>query len=296
MTQAAADAWTIGRLLTWTREFLASRSVDEPRLSAELLLASALECRKIDLYTRFDQVPPVDRIERFRALVRDAGRHTPIAYLIGRKEFYSLEFEVSPAVLIPRPETELIVEHAVALARQLGADPFHVLDIGTGSGCIAIAIARFVPAARVIATDVSPEALDVAARNAARLGVAERITFVHADAVDVPPETRPVGAFHVIASNPPYIAEDAIASLPANVRDFEPRIALAGGAEGLTVLRRIAQGARSLLTRGGRCCVEVASGQHDAVARLFEDAGWRRVATARDGAGIERMLAFESHA
>lgn len=292
MTQATTPDWTVGRLLDWTRGFLAEKRIDEPRLSAELLLAHALACRKIDLYTRFEQRPAPPQVAAFRELVRRAAAQEPIAYLVGHKEFYSIDLLVSPAVLIPRPETELLVEAAVMHCRAAGHERCDVLDLGTGSGCVAIAVARLVPGAAVVATDVSPDALDVARRNVERLALAERVRLAVADGPDLPAELRPAAGFDLILCNPPYIAEPHRAALPANVRDYEPALALFGGADGLSLIRRLAAGAGALLAPSGRLLLEVADGQADAVAALFTETGWRHERTTPDAAGIPRMLAF----
>ena len=183
---ASGVTWTIGRLLTWTKEHFEACGVGEPRLSAEILLAEAIGCRRIDLYARFDQEPTADQRAAFRGAVQAAAEHQPIAYLVGHKEFYSLDFKVTPDVLIPRPETELAVERALAWCGDDQRERYEVLDIGTGSGCIAITIAKRQPAAHVLAVDISEPALAVARENAARHGVAERVRCVRADMLDLP--------------------------------------------------------------------------------------------------------------
>jgi len=292
MAETQTATWTIGRLLQWTQGYLSEKGLDDPRLSAELLLASALGCRKIELYTRFDQTPAAGQVERFRELVREAAGHKPIAYLVGRKEFYSLEFLVTPDVLIPRPETELLVEQAVMALRAGKRETGQVWDIGTGSGCAAVAIAKLHPAARVVASDVSALALAVARQNAERHGVLDRVTMVEADAAEIPAELVPAGGFDVMVSNPPYIAESHRASLPANVREYEPALALFGGADGLAVIRKIAAGGLAKLAAGGRAFVEVADGQSEAAAAVFVGAGWAHRDTLKDGAGIPRVLSL----
>jgi release factor glutamine methyltransferase len=293
MADTTTQTWTIGRLLGWTHGFLTDKGLDEPRLAAELLLAAALDCRKIDLYTRFEQIPTAEQVDRFRALVRDAAAQKPIAYLVGHKEFYSLDFLVTPDVLIPRPETELLVEQAVAVARSRPDEPIRVLDIGTGSGCVAVAIAKLAQLVRVVATDVSPAALEIARTNAARNGVADRVDFVEADAAALPFERVQAGGFDVLVANPPYIAESARATLPVNVRDYEPHVALFGGPDGLDVIRRIAAGGRGLLAAHGRAFIEVADGQHERAAAVFIAAGWALIGVLPDAAGIPRVLALE---
>ena len=198
------EPWTIRRLLEWTQAWLGGKGVDQPRLSAELLLAHALDCQKIDLYLRFEEQPAVEQTAHFRELVKEAATLKPIAYLTGAKEFYSLEFEVTPDVLIPRPETEALVGRAIELAQGARQRPYRALEIGTGSGCIAVAVAHYAPTAEFVATDISAAALAVAARNVERHGLAGRIRLVQADGLDLPAELVPAGGFHLMVSNPPY--------------------------------------------------------------------------------------------
>jgi release factor glutamine methyltransferase len=286
--------WTIARLLSWTRGYLERHAVADPRLSGEVLLAHSLGCRRIDLYARFDSVPPADVLERFRGLVRRGARHEPVAYLVGIKEFYSLAFRVTPAVLIPRPETETLVECVLDHCAKTGYEAPSILDLGTGSGCIAVALLHQIPEARAVAGDISADALTIARENAERHGVAERCVFVEADRLDLPGEVLPPGGFDVIVSNPPYIAAAEVPALEPAVRNFEPMIALSDQGDGLCLHRSIAAGAAGLLAPGGVVAVEVAAGQASRVAELFEGCGWRRRETRRDRvAGHERVLVFE---
>lgn len=287
--------WSIGRLLSWTTEYLGRAGLEEPRLCTELLLAHALGCRKIELYTRFEQIPEDGRRAAFRDLVRRAAAHEPIAYLVGHKEFYSLDFEVSPAVLIPRPETELLVDKVVEHCRGLGDRPVRLLDLGTGSGCIAVAILSRVPQATAVASDVSPEALAVARRNAERHGLGGRVTFIEADGLRLPADIRNGDGrdggdgFEVLVSNPPYVAEREWSSLPPEVREYEPRTALAGGEDGLAFYRWIAAEGHEVLARGGSVWLELGDGQRDAVVELFRVTGrygvggcWRDAGRSQD--------------
>ena len=292
MAETTTQIWTIGQLLSWTQGFLSDKGVEDARLAAELLLASALGCGRVDLYTRFEQVPAAEQIDRFRELVREAAGHKPIAYLTGHREFYSLDFLVTPDVLVPRPETEILVEQAIAAVRGLDRAA-HVLDIGTGSGCVAIAIAKLSSAVRMVATDISAAALAVAKRNAERNKVDDRITFLEADAADIASGYVPQGGFDVMVANPPYIAATDRDRLPVGIREFEPAIALFGGADGIDVIRRIAAGGRRLLAPGGRAFIEMADGQHERVAAVFGDAGWMIRGVLPDGAGVLRVLALE---
>lgn len=291
---SSQEEWTIGRLLNWTKSHFESRSLDEPRLAAELLLAQALGCKRIELYTRFDEMPPADQRAAYRELVVAAADHKPIAYLIGHREFYSLDFLVTPDVLIPRPETELLVELALDWCKQAPRERHELLDIGTGSGCIAITIAKRQPAVRAVATDVSPTALQVAARNAERHAVSSRVRFVQADMLDLPPDAVPAGGFDLILSNPPYIPQADRDSLPANIRDYEPSVALFGGLDGLDFYRRIGAGVHRLLRPGGVLSVELGCGQASAVEGIFASASpaLRLLGRHRDLSGIHRALQF----
>ena len=292
-TTATQAPWTIERLLTWTRGHFQSKGLDEPRLAAELLLAQALGCRKIELYTRFDQVPAGPELDRFRQSVKAAAQGEPIAYLIGRKEFYSLDFEVTPDVLIPRPETELLIEESLVVCKALGVEQPAILDLCTGSGCIAVTLAKRLPAARITASDVSPGALAVAGRNAAKHGVESRIAFIESDMLDLPAGAIPSGGFDLIVSNPPYVSRDHPDGLADDVRKYEPALALFGGADGLDAYRRIAAGARAALKPTGRLLVEIGRGQMSAVVEILSrETGLAHLGTRRDGAGIDRALSF----
>lgn len=299
MTEPATtstEPWSIGRLLTWTRDYFQSKGLDEPRLAAELLLAKTLECRKIELYTRFDLVPAAEQLAAFRTLVKAAAADEPIAYLIGHKEFYSLDIEVTPAVLIPRPETELLVELALAWCREHPRDRYDILDVGTGSGCIGVTLAVRQSAALVVATDCSAEALAVAGRNADRHGVGDRVQTVEADMLSLGADVAPTGGFDIVVSNPPYVAESRPESLAEDVRRYEPATALFAGPDGLEAFRRIAADVDGLLRQGGTVIVEIGRGQEDDVqAIMAETAGLTCVGRHRDLAGIIRGLQFERH-
>jgi len=266
-----SESWTVLRLLTWTTEFLKQRGSDSPRLDAEVLLAAAKGCERIMLYAAFDEVVAEDIRTRFRALVKRRADGEPVAYLVGQREFYSLRLKVTPDVLIPRPETEFVVIAALdhlqrgqrSEVRGQNEAPLtsdhcslapRVADVGTGSGAIAVAVAKHAPAARVTAIDTSPAALAVARENAASHGVADRIEFVEGDLLaGLPPEP----AFAVIASNPPYVSESEYAALPAQVKDHEPRQALLAGPLGTEVIERLIPQAAERLIPGGLLVLEV---------------------------------------
>jgi len=288
------EEWTIARLLNWTKGHFEARSLDEPRLAAELLLAQALGCKRIELYARFGEAPTESQRAAFRELVKAAAGHKPIAYLTGRREFYSLEFVVTPDVLIPRPETELLVELALDWCKQNAKERYELLDLGTGSGCVAVTVVKRQGGVHALATDVSEAALEVAARNAERHAVTDRIRFVRADMLGLPAEVVPAGGFDMIVSNPPYIAETEREALPANIRDHEPAVALFGGDDGLQSYRRISEGVHRLLRPGGMLAMEVGYEQAAAVEAIFAAGapGLHFLARHRDLAGIDRAIQF----
>lgn len=278
--------WTVGRLLDWTARFLAEKGSEFPRLDAEVLLAHALACRRIELYTRYEEAAADEVRQRFKELVRRRVEGCPVAYLVGRKEFFSLEFEVGPAVLIPRPDTECVVGECLRLARGM-AEP-GIVDLGTGSGAIAVAVARQHKGARVTAVDLSADALAVAARNAARHGVAERIRFLQGDLFEpVPGDER----FDFVLSNPPYIPSGEITHLPVGVRDYEPHLALDGGSDGFAVFDRIVDQARERLRPSSCLIVEIGSPQEErARERIASFAEFDLGKTIHDHAGHPRVL------
>jgi release factor glutamine methyltransferase len=262
---AAPPAWTVKALLQWTCDFLSKKRVESPRLEAQILLAHVMSCPKIELIARSDEEPTEAERTAFKDLIRRRIEGWPVAYLTGRREFYLLAFEVTPAVLIPRPDTETLVLEA--LNRLKGHAAPAVLDLGTGSGCIAVSVAHQAKAARVTAVDVSPDALEVAKRNAKTHGVADRTTFLAGDLF----APLPAGAvFDLIVSNPPYITPGELAALAPEVRDHEPRVALDGGPDGLAFYRRIAADAGRYLKPGGSVLVEVGWTQEPAVRAIFE--------------------------
>ena len=284
--------WTIRRLLEWTPGFFTKRGVDQPRLSAELLLAHVLDCPRIQLYTQYDRVLDEWPLTAFRDLVRRAGEQEPIAYLTGRAHFYTLEMEVTPDVLIPRPDTETLVENVAQTVRhQPGLEAPRVLDLCTGSGCIAIAIARHLKAATVLATDASAAAAAVARRNVDRHKLADRVTVAVGDLFDPIADVVDPRPFDLIVSNPPYIPTDQIAALDRSVRDYEPHLALDGGPDGLTVHRRILAKAVDHLAPGGRVFLEIAFDQGPAIRALADGLpAYDDVRLLKDLVGHDRVL------
>jgi release factor glutamine methyltransferase len=277
-------------------DFFAKKSVDEPRLSAELLLAHALKCSRMALYTQYETVPPAEQIAAFRELVKQRANHVPVAYLVGKAWFFSLEFNVTRDVLIPRPDTETLVEYVIQAARQhpewSAPSMPAILDLCTGSGAIAIALAKQLTTASVVATDISGKALAVARGNAELHKLADRITFLEGDLLE-PLAKQPAPAlFHVMVANPPYIPTGELANLPVTIREYEPRGALDGGPDGLAFHRRIIAGARPFLQPGGLMILEMQFDQGPALQAAFAAAGhFANVRVIRDAAGHPRCVA-----
>jgi release factor glutamine methyltransferase len=292
---SSSEPWTVGRLLQWTADYLKDHGADSPRLDAEVLLAEALGRQRIELYTAFDEVPGEQPRSAFRELVRRRAEGTPVAYLVGRREFYSLSFRVTPDVLIPRPETELLVVAALDLAKTYAppaiagkAPELMVADVGTGSGIIAVCLAKHLPSCRVTAIDISPAALAVAKENARQHGVGERIEFIESDLfAAVPPERR----FDFIVSNPPYVTAAELEHLAVDVRKFEPRMALLGGPCGTEVIESLAGQAAERLRPGGHLLMEISPMIHDAVrALLSADNRFELGPTIKDLARLPRVV------
>lgn len=285
-TVATDQPWTIGRLLDWTAKFLESKGTESPRLDAEVLLAHSLGCKRIELYVRHDEAAAETVRQKYREMIRRRLEGCPVAYLVGRKEFFSLELEVSPDVLIPRPDTECVVDECLRLAKGI-ATP-EVLDIGTGSGCVAVAVARQHKGAQVTAIDISAKALTVAQRNATRHGVTDRVRFLEGDVY------APLGEaeqFDFILSNPPYIRRGDMGGLMPGVRDYEPHLALDGGEDGFTVFDRLIGSATARLKPGGWLIVEIGTVQEGpGRERIGRTAGLTLTRTVHDGSGHPRAL------
>jgi release factor glutamine methyltransferase len=286
------EPWTVRRILEWTTTYFTRKNVHSPRLSAELLLAHVLAVPRIRLYTDYERVLAEQQLSAMRALVQRAAEEEPIEYLTGRAHFFNLEFEVNREVLIPRPDTETLVENVLQLVRgQAGFEAPRVLDLCTGSGCVAAAIAHHAKAATVVATDISPAAVEVARRNVERLGLAERVSVEQGDLFE--PLARLVDArpFHLIVANPPYIPTAQVETLDRSVKDFEPIQALDGGLDGLVLHRRILEGAPQRLESGGRAFLEIAFDQGDVAreaAAAFPD--FEDVRILKDYGGRDRVL------
>lgn len=283
----ATDLLTIKDALQKSARWLGEKGSPSPRLDAEVLLAHLLGLSRLDLYLSWDR-PLVDTEKtQYRALLKRRANHEPVAYITGAREFYGLEMQVGPGVLVPRPETEHLVDLALELCKPLverGVAP-RLADVGTGSGAIAVAVACNVPGATVLATDISEKALHVARANAARHAVADRVTFVHAPLLGDRQES-----FDMVLSNPPYIAEEERSSLPQDVVGYEPDSALFAGADGLDVIRDLVEVAADTLKPGGWLCFETGMAQGPEALRLLQEQGaFVDCETMRDFQGLDRV-------
>lgn len=275
------ETWTVLKVLEWTKGYLAEKGVENARLEAEWMLCAVLGLDRVGLYVNFDKPLSEAELALFRGMVARRARREPLQYILGTQEFMGLEFDVTPAVLIPRPDTAALVEEAV----KRGAEVRRVLDIGVGSGCIAVSLARLLPGAEVLGVERSPEALAVAWRNAEKNGVT--VTLFEGSLFDPFPEER----FDLIVSNPPYIPTGDLETLQPEVRDFEPRGALDGGVDGLDFYRLIIPAAPDYLSPSGWLLFEAGIGQAEEILALFAQAGrFGELFTAKDAAGIDRVV------
>jgi release factor glutamine methyltransferase len=290
---SSGDDWTIIKLLGWTTSYFASRAIESPRAGAEILLAHTLNLQRVDLYLRYDQPLMQTELERYKALIRRRVRREPVAYITGCREFWSMNLTVSGDVLIPRPETECLVEQVLAeLSTEDNAEPSHILELGTGSGAIILALASSLRRSVCFASDVSERSVQVARENARRHGLDGRIHFFCGD------WTRPLRfkgpSFDVIVSNPPYIPTGQIKTLEPEIHLYEPLRALDGGDDGLVSVRRLITQVHRFLRPGGRLLLEIGHDQQEAIrqiaatARQYEDplftkdyAGYNRVVKIR---------------
>jgi release factor glutamine methyltransferase len=284
-----AETWTTLKVLEWTAKKFAEKQLPSARLDAEVLLAHTLSTNRVGLYTAFDQPLKPDELTKYRELIRRRLAGEPIAYLVGEQEFWSLPLHVDARVLVPRRDTETLVEAGLRAARGAGVNVRKIVDVCTGSGAVALALATELPDARVWATDISEDALAVARSNVARHKLDERVTLLAGDllpgalvAAEAP--------FDLIVSNPPYVPAGDIAGLSSEVR-AEPRLALDGGTDGLDVIRRLTPAAFAALAPGGTFALEHGFDQGEAVRALLSSAGFVDVGSTRDLGGHERVSA-----
>jgi len=310
-----AEIWTVRALLEWTASFFKKKGMETPRLEAEVLLAFVLKTTRIDLYVRYDETPDDEQRAQFRNLVKRRSLGEPVAYLVGKKEFFALDFDVDSRVLIPRSETEELVSQVLESIKKQ-AKTFEsvvdstaensettgttqkiktalsgrrrICDVGTGSGCIAVALARNLRESQIVALDLSDDALEVARFNASKNGVEKQIEFRKSDLFEaIAQGTR----FHLIVSNPPYVAEKEYAELEPTVRQFEPKLALLGGASGAELPCRLVAQAPDFLLPNGKIFLELSPTTVRLVeAQMKEDERWRDVVVSRDMLRLERFI------
>jgi len=286
VTETNSEPWSIRRVLAWATDDFKRRGNKSARLDAELLLGEALGLDRIKLIVEAERPLADDELSRYRDLIKRRRASEPIAYILGRREFFALPMRVDRRVLIPRPDTEILVETALHGTRDQHLYG-RMLDLCTGSGCVAIAFAKERPTWRVTAVDLSPDAAAVARENVQRAGVVHNVAVLEGDLF----ATLPEGAqFELITANPPYIPSDEIAGLDADVRDFEPRLALDGGADGLDITRRLVGTAARYLSPGGLLALEGGFDQAPAVEELLQGAGFSQIVRSKDLAGVERVV------
>lgn len=287
----AGQTWTVQAVLDAAREFLQKRGIDSARLDSELLLAEALGLRRLDLYLRFDQ--PLSEAERapFRELLRRRGAREPVAYILGKREFYGLDFSVGPGVLVPRPETELLVD--LSLAHFAQNPPERFVELCLGTACVSISLLSQWPQSRAVGVDISRDALAYAQKNSINHSVINRLDFIQGDLAEaLRPATRPESAWPLILANPPYVSADEWAGLDADVRDFEPQQALVSADQGLAHSRRLALWIRDNLAPGGLALIEGADARGPALLELFRATlpAAFDLRIVKDLAGLDRVL------
>lgn len=283
-----SETWTVLKILRWITEYLKEKGVPNPRLDAELLLCSALAKDRVGLYLCYDQPLQSAELKQIRALVSRRALREPLQYILGQTEFWSLSFEVMPEVLIPRGDTEILVEEALRLlggTGEMSAGSGRVLDVGTGSGAVAIALAHSCPQLVVEAVDISATALQLAARNARRHAVSERLQLRHQDMAALDG-----GPYRLVVSNPPYVTTAQLLELMPEVRDYEPHLALAAGSDGLDCYRLLCAQAAQLLEPGGWLVVEIGAGQAPAVRALMAAGGLQQIFQRDDYSAVTRVV------
>ena len=283
----AKPVWTTMKILDWTKQYFGARGLESPRLDAEVLLCAVLGCSRLDLYVDFERPLNEQELALYRDYVARRGNQEPLAYILGHRAFMRNELKVSPATLVPRPETELLVESVIRAAKILVPEGgAKLLDIGTGSGAIIVSLLDYLPDAKGVGTDISVDALVVARENAARLGLLDRVGFIYSDLFQKLPLAK---KFDIIVANPPYIPSADIAGLAEDVKK-EPPLALDGGEDGLYFYREITRQAASHLADRGLLAFEVGLGQSGVVERLCLEGGFSKTAVRKDYAGIDRMV------
>lgn len=282
------EVWTIGRILKWTERFFQEKGIESPRIDAEVLLGHVLQKERIYLYVHFEEPLQSEELTAYREAIKKRVQRVPVAYIIGKREFMGLPFKVTEDTLVPRPDTEILVQAAVERLKKREGD-VHFADIGTGTGAICLSVLKYVPDATADTVDISAGARMVAEENAASLELTDRVTFYTGDLLA--PLAEKKAFYDAILSNPPYIPDADIASLAPEVRCKEPRTALAGGPDGLAFYRRLIADSPALLADDGFLAVEVGIHQAKAVAQMATDSGnFARTEILKDYGGVERVV------
>jgi release factor glutamine methyltransferase len=290
--QTGHPEWTIIKLIQWAADYFNSHSIDSPRATAEILLAHALNARRIDLYLRYDQPLNCDEKDRFKALIKRRLKREPVAYIVGCKEFWSMELKVTTDVLIPRPETECLVERALEhLARESNSQPKFILELGTGSGAVILALASENSRHFYSGTDISINAIQVARRNAIRHDLHTRVHFIVADWLRAFPVKS--GLFDLIVSNPPYVRSGDLVKLQPEIQAYEPLLALNGGKDGLCSLRQIIQSAYFYLKPSGVLLLEMGADQKTQLKQIIDECEhYENIRFYKDYSGYDRIVAM----
>ena len=296
MLEEKTRVWTIRSLMKFAIDHLQRRGIDEARLNAELLLSHALQCQRIELYTNFDKPLSAEELKAFRSLYERRLNREPVQYIVGGASFMGMQFKVDSRVLIPRPETETLVEQAMLVCQKASpGQPLSIMEVGTGSGNIAISLAKFVKGAKLWTIDVSEEALALARENAEYHGVSDKIVFERMDAFE-PVDQLLLRRFDLLVSNPPYVSAGEWEDLQQEVRRFEPRVAVSDWKDGLEFYRRLVELAPYLLRDQGTMIVEVGYGQAETVARMLSDARYEEVEIIPDLQHIPRVVKGKTRA
>jgi len=282
---------TVLEALNGASDYLQNKGIKSSRLNAELLLSHILNCKRLELYLSFDRPLQKSEIDSYRELLKRRSTFEPLQYIIGKVEFYGLEFEVNQSVLIPRPETELLVE---AVIESVAKDEnINILDIGSGSGNISIALAKNIPSCTVVGIDISEEAIETSTRNAKLNGVESQLMFVKKNILNGIEINE--NSFDVVVSNPPYVSVADFVNLDPELRLYEPQIALTDEIDGLSFYRNISVLSRSLLKNNGKLFFEIGAGQSDAVKKILIDSDYKNIVIIKDYSDIERVIIGEKN-
>jgi release factor glutamine methyltransferase len=281
------EIWTIQRILNWTLDYFQKHQVPDPRLSAELLLAGVLKLKRLELYLQFEKILTPDELSVYRDYIRRRIKFEPVQYILGEQDFMGLTFSVNPEVLIPRPETELLVEEVLAAVKQMNFSSLKIIDIGTGSGSIAISLAHYCPQAEVVAVDKSQKAIQIAQENARKIGTAN-VSFFHADMETISLKT--LGKADIIVSNPPYVSQQQYQNLHPQVKNYEPAPALLAGLDGLDFYRKLLPRLPEMLNKEGWIFLEIGFEQKNEIQKLLSNHHFKNICFIKDYQDVHRIV------